>query len=299
MIDSGAMPAKKKVSHFEQAASYAVGDRLKVNLHTGSIVEATIKAIIERTDGKRLQVDFGEGETALVHLWQVVISSDVDGLVLSVNTGVTIPGRINWESKPSVGTDEGLVSLRSTVQTRFGIGRRQARIEEGWQFTLKEVPDGTFRVHVSGLSEDCYIKEVRFGETVLPDVELRVRGGSANLEITVSSRGARVQGQVLSQDDLPVVGAWVVVIPEEEKRKFLRLYKSGLTDQYGHFEIRGLAPGKYKVFSWESVEEQAWEDADFLKEYEDKGKEIEVVDGDQESLELKSLSAKDSQTKTE
>jgi len=31
----------------------------------------------------------------------------------------------------------------------------------------------------------------------------------------------------------------------------------------------------------------------------DKGKEIEVVDGDQESLELKSLSAKDSQTKTE
>jgi hypothetical protein len=29
------------------------------------------------------------------------------------------------------------------------------------------------------------------------------------------------------------------------------------------------------------------------------GKEIEVVDGDQESLELKSLSAKDSQTKTE
>jgi glycosyltransferase involved in cell wall biosynthesis len=111
-----------------------------------------------------------------------------------------------------VGTDEGLVSLRSTVQTRFGIGGRQARIEEGWQFTLKEVPDGTFRVHVSGLSEDCYIKEVRFGETVLPDVELRVRGGSANLEITMSSRGARVQGQVLSQDDLPVVGAWVVVV---------------------------------------------------------------------------------------
>jgi hypothetical protein len=72
MIDSGAMPAKKKVSHSEQEASYAVGDRLKVNLHTGRIVEATIKAIIERTDGKRLQVDFGKDETALVHLWQVV-----------------------------------------------------------------------------------------------------------------------------------------------------------------------------------------------------------------------------------
>jgi hypothetical protein len=140
---------------------------------------------------------------------------------------------------------------------------------------------------------------VRFGETVLPDIELRVRGAAANLEITVSSQGAHVQGQVLNQDDLPVAGAWVAVVPEEEKRKFLRLHKSGLTDQYGHFEIRGLAPGKYKVFSWEGIEKQAWEDPDFLKEYEDKGKDIEVVDSDQKSLELKSLSTQDSQTKTE
>ena len=38
----------------------------------GKFVDATIKAVIERTDGKRLQVDFGKDETALVHLWQVV-----------------------------------------------------------------------------------------------------------------------------------------------------------------------------------------------------------------------------------
>jgi hypothetical protein len=72
MIDSGAMPAKKKAFHSDQESSYAVGDRVKVNLHTGRIVDATIKAIIERTDGKRLQVDFGKDETALIYLWQVV-----------------------------------------------------------------------------------------------------------------------------------------------------------------------------------------------------------------------------------
>jgi hypothetical protein len=71
MIDSGAMPSnKKRASHSEQ--DYVVGDRVKVNLHTGRIVDATVKAVIERTDGKRLQVDFGKDETALVHLWQVV-----------------------------------------------------------------------------------------------------------------------------------------------------------------------------------------------------------------------------------
>jgi hypothetical protein len=146
-----------------------------------------------------------------------------------------------------------------------------------------------------GLSEDCYIKEVKFGETVLPDVELRVRGAGANLEISVNSQDARVEGAVLNTDSLPVSGAWVAVIPEEEKRKFLRLYKSASTDQYGHFEIRGLAPGKYKAFSWEGIESHAWENPDFLKEDEEKGKEIEVRDGDQKSLELKSLSVKDSE----
>ena len=49
-----------------------MGDHVKVNLHTGRIVEATVKAIIDRTGGKRLQVDFGKDETALVYLWQVI-----------------------------------------------------------------------------------------------------------------------------------------------------------------------------------------------------------------------------------
>ena len=56
----------------ENLSEFRVGDRVKLNLHTGRIVDATIKAIIDRTGGKRLQVDFGKDETALVYLWQVV-----------------------------------------------------------------------------------------------------------------------------------------------------------------------------------------------------------------------------------
>ena len=51
---------------------FAVADRIRVNLHTGRIVEATIKAVINRTDGPRLQVDFGKDEAALIYFWQVI-----------------------------------------------------------------------------------------------------------------------------------------------------------------------------------------------------------------------------------
>jgi hypothetical protein len=51
---------------------FNVGDRIKVNMHRGRIVEAVVKAVVDYADGKRLQVDVGKDETALIHLWQVV-----------------------------------------------------------------------------------------------------------------------------------------------------------------------------------------------------------------------------------
>jgi transcription antitermination factor NusG len=56
------VPAKKKPDrHFK------VGDEIRVKLSTGQMVDATVRAVIEDTDGVQLQVDFGHDETALIH----------------------------------------------------------------------------------------------------------------------------------------------------------------------------------------------------------------------------------------
>jgi hypothetical protein len=49
-----------------------VGDKIKVNMHAGKIVDATIKAIIDSTDGVKYQVDFVLDQTVLIHEWQLV-----------------------------------------------------------------------------------------------------------------------------------------------------------------------------------------------------------------------------------
>jgi hypothetical protein len=49
-----------------------VGDKIKVNMHAGKLVDATINAIINSTKGANYQVDFGKDQTALVHEWQIV-----------------------------------------------------------------------------------------------------------------------------------------------------------------------------------------------------------------------------------
>jgi hypothetical protein len=49
--------------------TYAVGEKLKVRLHDGRIVDAIVRAIVH--DGDKLQIDYGNRETALVKASQV------------------------------------------------------------------------------------------------------------------------------------------------------------------------------------------------------------------------------------
>jgi hypothetical protein len=51
--------------------NYKVGDRIQVKLSVGRIVRGTVKAIIDTTEGVRLQVSFGE-ETARIYEWRIV-----------------------------------------------------------------------------------------------------------------------------------------------------------------------------------------------------------------------------------
>jgi hypothetical protein len=53
---------------------HKVGDHLLVKLSGGRVVEATVRAVVTKTDGIRFQVSFGN-DTALIHLWQIVEES--------------------------------------------------------------------------------------------------------------------------------------------------------------------------------------------------------------------------------
>src|SRR4030095_9866494 len=105
-----------------------------------------------------------------------------------------------------------------------------------------------------------------YGGTYAPDDTISVsKGGGAPLEVTSSSRGARIQGAVTDKEGLPAAGVWVVAVPDQARRLNFRLFKSQTTDQYGRFDLHGLTPGKYKLFSWERPETNEWKGTHFLQ----------------------------------
>jgi hypothetical protein len=234
---------------------------------------------------------FDEGKIYTTRMSVEVGNVDVDGLNVTIAPGMNVTGQIIWDGKPALEKDE--LSVRpKPVDLNFGF-QGSARITQGNSFTLKDIGDGTYHAEVIGESQDCYIKDVQYGaSSVLEDGFTVVRGSPATLQITISSRGARVQGTVTDADGLPAAGVWVVLVPDVKYRSQERLYKTQTTDQYGRFDLRGIAPGDYKLFSWEEVEMGAWEDPEFLKAFEEKGGAITLQIGDQKMLNLVTIRTK-------
>lgn len=140
-----------------------------------------------------------------------------------------------------------------------------------------------------GFPPDFYLKSASAnGENIL-EKGLTVRAGSVPgpLEIVLSSAGTRIEGTVTDENELPSAGVVVVLAPEEERRHQFRLYKETTTDQYGQFILRGVAPGTYKLFSWKEVEDNSWQDPDFLASFESKGTKITAEEGGHITIRLK------------
>ena len=235
---------------------------------------------------------FDEGKVYSTRLPLEVGNSNVEGISLAIGPGVNINGRVIWDGKPSLEEADLTVTPRP-ADPGWNFMENRGRVDQANAFTLKDIGEGTYFVDVSGQSKDCYIKDVQYGNSsALEDGFTVNRGTMSNLEITISSRGARVQGAVADADGLPAAGVWVVLVPDASHRAQDRLYKTATTDQYGHFDLHGIAPGNYKLFSWEQAETGSWQDPEFLKGFEDKGEKITLQEGDQKTQNLTTIRTK-------
>jgi hypothetical protein len=59
-------------------------------------------------------------------------------------------------------------------------------------------------------------------------------------------------------------------------RKNTGSYKSTVADGSGKFLLQGIPPGDYLLFAWGDVETGAWQNPDFLRPFEARGRRIQV-----------------------
>ena len=68
---------------------------------------------------------------------------------------------------------------------------------------------------------------------------------------------------VVDQKGQPVANAVIVAVPEARLRARVDRYRKTVSDQSGHFTLRGISPGNYTLLAWESVDGDAYYNPDF------------------------------------
>jgi protocatechuate 3,4-dioxygenase beta subunit len=208
--------------------------------------------------------------------------SDIDGLELRPIAAMDVPGQLRIEGD----TKLTMSQLQVMLQTR-GNSNMVTPKDDG-TLLFKGVNANTYRVQPNR-APGLYLKSVRWGNSDITDGELDLTAGlPANTELSVvlGADAAELEGVVKNDND-PAEAATVTLVPTGSHRSS-PFYKSAVTDEAGHFTIRGIAPGTYKIIAWDKVNVNAViYDPDFLRPYETAGRRIAMEPNGKQKVELK------------
>ena len=208
-----------------------------------------------------------------------VDKADVTGLRIATTGCPTVAGHVVVEGEQQKKVPDG-----SNYLIDFHPGPRE-RVEPDGSFEATVSP-GTNIVDLLGITgmSGLYVKSMQAGSQDVLRNGLTLSGSErADLQITLAPHGGKIDGVVLNAEGNPVLGAAVVLIPNDNAlRPRLDFTRDTVTDKAGHFDLKGLAPGEYKLFAWDDIEKDSWFDPDILKDYEAKGKPVSVKASDTE-----------------
>jgi uncharacterized protein (DUF2141 family) len=231
-------------------------------------------------------------------------TTSVDGLRLVPQSGGAIRGRVRTEGQGNSRTDRSqmFLLLRSADGDDDAVAAftldgfsSVAHVSADGSFEWKNVLPGHYSVLISEASAmpDWFVKSVSAGGREVADGGFDVSGGTITLDLLASANGATVDGVAANQKGEAVPDAVVVAVPAAPLRSHPEYYRTAATDQSGRFTLRGLPPGDYTLFAWESMDGEAYYNAEFLKSYEGQGKALHVGESERKSVQLGVLPALD------
>jgi len=213
-------------------------------------------------------------------------SADIDNIALVLQPQITLTGKISVEnqSTPVVDLSRVRVELRRQPFTQELLIALPSVAPDG-SFTVLGVTPGDYELKVNA-GTAAYTKSARFGAIDALNPPFHVEAGVGQLEILISTNGGTLDAAVLDSNMNPIPEATVVLVPEPPLRNRVDLYDVKGTDSAGRAHLTDIAPGDYRIFAWDDIPADAWQDPDFIRPYESRGKLVHVSEGQISTIQL-------------
>jgi hypothetical protein len=246
----------------------------------------------------------GTSPTQIAYTSVEVSGMNVENVRVLTKPGVTISGRVSIEGRP---TGDATIDLsRMTVAPtrdpdlilvpgplmplpplpRPAAGAAPVQRPNNGQVTASGefslfISEGDFKLALNGVAPNMYIKSMQLGAANILTDGLRVNGSiDSILEIVLAPATSTVSGEVMDARSGGVPNVVVALVPDlPGLRNVTTYYRNTTTDFTGRFQLNGVPPGDYKLFAWEYTPPDSWQNADFLRPYENAGKPVRVNAG--------------------
>lgn len=221
-------------------------------------------------------------------------SSGIENLELVLTPGFDVSGRLRVEGDAQIAFGRLTVSLQARDPNPMGGAGSQ--VKPDGSFLIQGVARMFYQLAVFGAPEDVYLKSAQLGDQEVLEAGLdltQAEAAAGVLDLVLSPAAARIQGMVRDAKDQPAAGAQVVLAPESRRRNQLQLYKTAVSDQSGRFTLRGIPPGEYKLFAWEDIEPDSYQDPELLRQFESRAETCKIQPGDAQNVQLKLIPAEE------
>jgi hypothetical protein len=138
--------------------------------------------------------------------------------------------------------------------------------------SILNVQPAEYLLSASGLPNTAYIKAARMDQRDVLERFVQVQYDvQSPLDIQLAFDAGQISGTVADASNKPIDRATVVLVPDKARRHRPDQYRAVVSSTDGKFSIVGIPPGDYKVFAWDTIEPNAWMNAEFMLTYEEVG----------------------------
>ncbi len=180
------------------------------------------------------------------------------------------------------------VALRGDGMVGSLLRRGQPSDAEGG-YLIENVPPGEYLLGIPLWNQGLYLKRVMAGADEIPPGD-RITippGFTGPLSVLLSPNGGRIDGVASTPGGDPAPNAAVTLLP---------LDMSGMTslnwnptERDGSYSLSGVAPGEYRLFAWDATEGVPFQNAEFIRRFETRGKRIVIREGDALNVNLEAI----------